>query len=845
MRRGLSIIIIIAMIILPVTPVSAANNAVKRVNQKVIVDDVSQRFETYRIDGDYYFKLKDIAYVLNGTRGQFNIGMKGSNRIAIETGKYYTSDGSELVIGKDQSAKAKRGNQKLIVDGKAVNIVPYSIGNSYYYRIQDLGTLLGFYVQYDTKKNILTINTQNEIARAIYYGFIPATLQKDYNLTMTAGQFYQIIEAMIAYVAPDQVKDWKSQGAALRGSSKKLLREDGILALFYAAKILGISDTNIDWSTNHEQLGEPWGEFSWDYPEFPDWNVEMTYSGIDNVNQMTAAFFFAIGREGLEGKFLFEDIGSMKSIRANQKLTRAEGIQAVLRLFESTQNYELMALPHSALEEEILLNAEKRKKDILNSKTEVVIKGNTYYVSNDGDDTKDGLTPATAWKSLDKVNQVKLSHGDGVLFQRGDLWRGMLKTSDGVTYSTYGEGPKPSIYGSPENGASPEKWTLLKGTNNIWIYYTDMYDTGGIVFNEGEAWANRKVAFWDGKQYVEPDNYKKPVKITDLENLTMYNPIDYTGYSSSEARYELEKKGPIYLRCDEGNPGKIYDSIEFLCLKDNLQSEFVVSGGDQVVIDNLCIKYSSGTGISLGSRSTASNCEVAWLGGAIMNFGDFGVIGIVRVGDGITVGRTKDSAGIDNKVYNNYVHHTYDQAFAVEVGPGWNESLRRIENTIVKGNLSEATSGGIVVADWSALQIGWDGGVIMKNLLIEDNYILRCGYGWSHQTPDLEWGYPSEINNGNSSITFGFPGHASEGIVVKNNVLYLNKYGLVGGKIGKRVEGYQAIFTGNTYIQNFGGIITEWLSDSKATELTVQRWLFDPLKVIKSVLGDEKAKGKF
>src|SRR5437016_2944997 len=43
----------------------------------------------------------------------------------------------------------------------------------------------------------------------------------------------------------------------------------------------------------------------------------------------------------------------------------------------------------------------------------------TYYVSPDGSDAADGLTAASAWQSIARVNAVDLSPGDNVLFQGG------------------------------------------------------------------------------------------------------------------------------------------------------------------------------------------------------------------------------------------------------------------------------------------------------------------------------------------------------------------------------------------------------------------------------------------
>ena len=39
------------------------------------------------------------------------------------------------------------------------------------------------------------------------------------------------------------------------------------------------------------------------------------------------------------------------------------------------------------------------------------------------------------------------------MFRRGDIWRGRILTKAGVTYSAYGRGEKPRIYGSPYDAA--------------------------------------------------------------------------------------------------------------------------------------------------------------------------------------------------------------------------------------------------------------------------------------------------------------------------------------------------------------------------------------------------------
>ena len=87
----------------------------------------------------------------------------------------------------------------------------------------------------------------------------------------------------------------------------------------------------------------------------------------------------------------------------------------------------------------------------------------TWHVDSEGgDDAADGLCPATAWRTLKRVNKAKIAPGDKVLFKRGGLWRGTLFPASGepgrpVTYSWYGTGPKPILQNSSDR-SRPEDW---------------------------------------------------------------------------------------------------------------------------------------------------------------------------------------------------------------------------------------------------------------------------------------------------------------------------------------------------------------------------------------------------
>src|SRR3989304_373878 len=94
----------------------------------------------------------------------------------------------------------------------------------------------------------------------------------------------------------------------------------------------------------------------------------------------------------------------------------------------------------------------------------------TYYVSNQGADDSDGLSPQTAWATLGRVNAGPLRPGDKILFRHNDVWRGQLTPHSGsqsghITYAAYGKGAKPLLLGSLSRN-NPADWT--DEGNNIW-----------------------------------------------------------------------------------------------------------------------------------------------------------------------------------------------------------------------------------------------------------------------------------------------------------------------------------------------------------------------------------------
>ena len=104
--------------------------------------------------------------------------------------------------------------------------------------------------------------------------------------------------------------------------------------------------------------------------------------------------------------------------------------------------------------------------------TAVQAASNIRYFSNAGDDAADGLTPQTAWKSLEKLAEDLPSGGEARL-RRGDVFYGRVRLKAGpdashrTVVTAYGEGPAPEIsaFKLPKN--TPDTWTPT-GTDNLW-----------------------------------------------------------------------------------------------------------------------------------------------------------------------------------------------------------------------------------------------------------------------------------------------------------------------------------------------------------------------------------------
>ncbi|MDR2296302.1 MAG: WG repeat-containing protein, partial [Clostridiales Family XIII bacterium] len=102
-------------------------------------------FDAYGINDNNYFKLRDLAYVLNGTDKRFEVGWDGANNaITLTSGKTYTVVGDEM-SGNDIGDKATMPMAStIILDGRKVPFTAYNIGGNNYFKLRDIGAAFDF-----------------------------------------------------------------------------------------------------------------------------------------------------------------------------------------------------------------------------------------------------------------------------------------------------------------------------------------------------------------------------------------------------------------------------------------------------------------------------------------------------------------------------------------------------------------------------------------------------------------------------------------------------------------------------------------------------------------------------
>ena len=237
----------------------AASSIASPTASTVLVDGSIVSFDAYNINDFNYFKLRDLAYVLNGTAKQFEVGWdEAYDSITLTSGKSYTTVGGEMTSKGAGNKNAAPTMSKLYIDGKDAAFIAYNIEGNNYFKLRDIGAAFNFGVDWDDARNTIAIDTKKGYAPEDNSGAQPnATANNsgaqsganaDNSVRTNAGRdYYDELTGCLWHASPVLGSDWASR-LALFGDytfiySENLMDEDAYVR--YITGAWGVSDDGV------------------------------------------------------------------------------------------------------------------------------------------------------------------------------------------------------------------------------------------------------------------------------------------------------------------------------------------------------------------------------------------------------------------------------------------------------------------------------------------------------------------------------------------------------------------------------------------------------------------------
>ena len=423
--------------------------------------------------------------------------------------------------------------------------------------------------------------------------------------------------------------------------------------------------------------------------------------------------------------------------------------------------------------DEYMSAADQKKEEIINSPNMDLseVTGRCFYISNNGDDSNDGLSPETPWKTLQKLadsySLLGINYTDIILFERGSVWREGIPVMANMRYSAYGEGEKPRFYRSID-GTGAENWEETD-TENVWKYkYPIESDIGNIVFNEGECWGIKLVLDTTTGWTQEGAGM-----VTNGADVFNSEAREYTGpdciVNNLEYFHDVNGTQELYLRCDWGNPGEYFDSLE---MSKGQEHVILESGTIFVTFDNLSFMYSGACSIAtFGATGTiVQNCTFEWIGGSLQ-----GNSGTTRYGNGFQ----NWGSCLNLTVKDCYMNQIYDSAITTQFG---GDNVSQVDGFIVTGNVIDRANTSVEFFNTGNSENYY------KNVRVEDNYMRWAGFHFGHQRPAKNANFYSGSKGADA------PFYDS---TFQNNVgIYCSRYAIASRALIKDMP----VFSNNVYI---------------------------------------------
>jgi len=184
------------------------------------------------------------------------------------------------------------------------------------------------------------------------------------------------------------------------------------------------------------------------------------------------------------------------------------------------------------------------------SNTPIEGHGTIYYVSNNGNDSNDGLSPETAWKTITRATHHNYISGDALLFNRGETYNGVLSyfwglsstENNPITIGSYGTGDRPIL----TTVSIQTNLSWYKYSTNIWkAANSPKYNPQRVIVNNKEILTAASLNVLDDKQYQwYYDNENKELYLYSREDP---NTLDIS-FSSIDTTVKISNNSYINIQ---------------------------------------------------------------------------------------------------------------------------------------------------------------------------------------------------------------------------------------------------------------------------------------------------------
>ncbi|GAB1308897.1 hypothetical protein KH5_15800 [Urechidicola sp. KH5] len=344
---------------------------------------------------------------------------------------------------------------------------------------------------------------------------------------------------------------------------------------------------------------------------------------------------------------------------------------------------------------------------------------NVYYISNDGDDSNDGLTPATAWETYTNVNAALATNnnggyatgGDQFLFKSGDTFIGQLLVNrsgdpgNPIVISNYGVGNLPILTGADASIQDYVHAIKLTNTSNIIlsnlaIQNDRLENDRYAVWQEENSYGILCLANkWGG---ITSNMVFRNLEITNILSVTIPDPSDFNGFkvtgiyfesaenhdgSTSPAATDVGFDNVLIEDCYFSNTGKAGVQAIHKGDWDATNTDWGINRNSNFIIKNNHFYRTGGSGIILSKMHNAlvenNNFDQTGYDATPNNDADFFDDRLANRGSGMWVFRCKNVIAQYNRAYGA---HGSNDSYGMHIDFG-NEDI------IYQYNYSEMNEG--------------------------------------------------------------------------------------------------------------------------------------------------------